>query len=249
MPFKVKATLIGFLGNTERYPCHFNHKVGDEVIFDGEKYIGRLCSDVWPMLTPKVAAIFAAGPRYVEPIYYHPFWYAPLSTADPNMKKYDGIGFKNVLETIQEPPYCMAHLVPPNSFKWPPHHERTVAKDVMVICPDARTSAAFKLEPFDLADKGHAMPFFRRMMTILDKVLKNQGIKTGKIIDEFSKEQRYGIYPALSPQIMGPLIEELTLMDYLVIEDGKAIVTKKGMVKLENFKLSLSPEEREALAM
>ena len=38
MPFKVKATLIGFLGNTERYPCHFNHKVGDEVIFDGEKY-------------------------------------------------------------------------------------------------------------------------------------------------------------------------------------------------------------------
>ena len=35
MPFKVKATLIGFLGNTERYPCHFNHKVGDEVILLG----------------------------------------------------------------------------------------------------------------------------------------------------------------------------------------------------------------------
>jgi len=93
------------------------------------------------------------------------------------------------------------------------------------------------------------LPFFRRMMTILDKVLKNQGIKTGKIIDEFSKEQRYGIYPALSPQIMGPLIEELALMDYLVIEDGKAIVTKKGMAKLENFKSSLSPEERKALVM
>jgi hypothetical protein len=86
-------------------------------------------------------------------------------------------------------------------------------------------------------------------MTILDKVLKNQGIKTAKIIDEFSKEQRYGIYPALSPQMMGPLIEELTLMNYLVIEDGKAILTKKGMAKLENFKLSLSPEEREALEM
>jgi hypothetical protein len=165
------------------------------------------------------------------------------------MKKYDGVGFKNVLETIQEPSYCMTHLVPPNSFKWPPHHERTVAKDVMVICPDARTSAAFKLEPFDLADKGHALPFFRRMMTILDTVLKNQGIKTAKIIDEFSKEQKYGIYPALSPQMMGPLIEELTLMNYLVIEDGKAIVTKKGMTKLEDFKASLSSEERNALKM
>jgi uncharacterized repeat protein (TIGR04076 family) len=98
--FKVKTTLIAFLGNTKRYPCHFDHKVGDEIVFDGEKYIGRLCSDVWPLLTPKVSAIFAAGPRYVEPGYYYPFWYAPLSTADPNMKKHDGIGFRNVFETF-----------------------------------------------------------------------------------------------------------------------------------------------------
>jgi hypothetical protein len=33
----------------------------------------------------------------------------------------------------------------------------------------------FKLEAFDLADKGYALPFFRRMMTILDKVLKKRG--------------------------------------------------------------------------
>jgi hypothetical protein len=69
------------------------------------------------------------------------------------------------------------------------------------------------------------------------------------IIDEFSKEQRDGIYPALSPQIMGPLIEELDLMDYLDIEDGKAVVTQKGGAKLEDFKSSLSAEEREALEM
>ena len=48
---------------------------------------------------------------------------------------------------------------------------------------------------------------------------------------------------------MGPLIEELTLMDYLVIEDGKATVTERGMAKLENFKSSLSSEERNALEM
>ena len=40
--FKVKATVVGFLGDTKRYPCHFNHKIGDEVIWDGEKFIGRL---------------------------------------------------------------------------------------------------------------------------------------------------------------------------------------------------------------
>jgi uncharacterized repeat protein (TIGR04076 family) len=247
MPFKVKTTLIGFLGNTKRYPCHFNHKVGDEVIFDGEKYIGRLCPDVWPLVVPRVAAIFAAGPRYFEPIYYSPFWYAPLGSVDPNMKKYDGLGFKNVLETIKEPPYCMTHLVPPNSFKWPPHKERTVAKDIIVICPDARTSTAFKLEAFDLADKGYALPFFRRMMTILDKVLKKQGIKTDKIIDEYSKKQREEIYPALSPQIMVPLLEELVLMKYLNIKKGKAVVTPKGEAKLKNFKTNLSSKEREAL--
>jgi hypothetical protein len=53
----------------------------------------------------------------------------------------------------------------------------------------------------------------------------------------------------LSPQIMGPLIEELDLMDYLDIEDGKAVVIKKGGAKLEDFKSSLSAEEREALEM
>ncbi len=247
--FKVKATVIAFLGDENKYPCHFNHKIGDEVIFDGEKYIGRLCSDVWPMLTPKVAAVFAAGPRYVEPIYYYPFWYAPVSTADPTMKKYDGMGFRNVLKTIVPPPYDMANLTPPNAFVWPPHGERTVAKDVTVICPDTRTSMLMKLEAFDLADKGHALPYFRRMMTILSKVMKNQGIKTDKIIDEFSKEQREGIYPALSYQLMGPLTEELNLMNYLNIEDGKASVTEKGAAKLESFKSTLSAEEREALKL
>jgi len=84
-------------------------------------------------------------------------------------------------------------------------------------------------------------------MTILDKVLKKQGIKTDKIIDEYSKKQRDEVYPALSPQIMVPLLEELVLMNYLNIKKGKATVTKKGAAKLENFKSSLSNEEREVL--
>jgi len=43
------------------------------------------------------------------------------------------------------------------------------------------------------------------------------------------------------------LTEELELMDYLEVQNGKATVTKSGEAKLEDFKTSLSEEEREAL--
>jgi hypothetical protein len=82
-------------------------------------------------LAQKIDGIYKAGPRYREWGYYYPFWYAPVSTYDPAYKKYDGIGFKNVLETIEEPRYHMAHLRPANSFKWPPHPERTVASGLL----------------------------------------------------------------------------------------------------------------------
>lgn len=247
--FQVKATLIMFLGDLENYPCHFGHKIGDEIIFDGERYIGRLCSDVWPSLTQKVMDLHAAGPRYIDPGYYNPFWYAPCSKADPGMKKYDGLGYRNVLKTIEPPPYNMANLVPPNAFKWPPHPERTVAKDAAVVCPDLRSSAVFVLEAFDLSEKGYDTPYFRRQMAILDKVLNRPGIEMDKILDTFSKQSQEEIYPALSPQIMEPLTEELEIMDYLKVENGKVSVTGKGEEKLEAFKSSLSAEEREALEM
>jgi len=59
--FQVKATVVAFLGNEEVYPCHFKHKIGDEVIFDGESYHGRLCPDVWSRIVPKVEAMHQAG--------------------------------------------------------------------------------------------------------------------------------------------------------------------------------------------
>lgn len=245
--FKVKATLTEFLGDLDNYPCHFCHNVGDEVIFDGEKYIGRLCPDVWPILTPKVAALHCAGPRYVDPEYYYPFWYCCVSKSDPSKKKYDGLGFRNVLKTREVPPYHMATLIDPNAFKWPPHPERSVAKDPMVKCPDLRTAAVFRLEAFDLSDKGFDVPYFRRQMSILDKVLNNQGIEPEKIIDTFSQELKDEVYPPLSPEMMTPLIEELELMEYLEIKDRTATVTEKGKVKLEDYKASLTDEEREAL--
>jgi uncharacterized repeat protein (TIGR04076 family) len=247
--FQVKATVVGFLGDEETYPCHFQHKVGDEFIYDGEKYIGRICPHMALLLIPRMMPLCAAGPRIIQHGYYFPFWYAPVSVKDPNLKKYDGLGFRNVFKTITEDKFHMRNLQPLDAFTWPPQKERTVGKRVGVVCGDTRTAMAMKIEAFDLSDKGDATPYFRRQMSILHKVLPKPGIKVDKILNEFSKEQIEGIYPALSPIMVQALSEELELMDYLEIKDGKASVTKKGEKKLEDFKSTLTTEEREALKM
>lgn len=62
--FKVKATVVGFLGDVSKYPYHFNHKVGYELIWTGGEFKGRLCPAILPMIAEKVAALYAAGSRY-----------------------------------------------------------------------------------------------------------------------------------------------------------------------------------------
>lgn len=243
LPFKVRAKLVAFLGDEEKYPCHFAYKLGDEIIWDGEKFTGRICPYLLPELSTKVFWLFAAGPRYKEIGYYFPFWYASISLKDPDRKKYDGIGFKPVLKSQEPYPG-----VPLGAFQWPPVNER-LFKDVTVVCPDIRTSALFKLEAFDLADKGDSTTYFRRQMMILDRVLKKQGIDVDKIIDEFTEEERYEIYPPLSQMLIKVLVEELELLNYLQVKDGKAYVTDRGEAKLKTFKESLSEEERQALKL
>ena len=84
-------------------------------------------------------------------------------------------------------------------------------------------------------------------MCILDRVLPKSEIAVEDIINEFTKEEIEDIYPALSQMLINCLVEDLELMGYLTIEDGKATVTQKGKTKLENFKATLTAEEREAL--
>ncbi len=43
MPFKVRFRLTAFMGNEKEYPCHFGYKIGDEFVYDGERFIGRVC--------------------------------------------------------------------------------------------------------------------------------------------------------------------------------------------------------------
>ena len=249
--FKVKATVVGFLGDEEKYPCHFQHKIGDEFIYDGEKFVGRICAHVASSLIPRMMTLYAAGPRVIPTAgYYHPFWYSPVSAKDPSLKKYDGLGFRNVFKTYVEPKHSLASQIPAGAFQWPPSKERNVSMtSSRVVCGDTRTSAAFKIEAFDLNDKGDGTPYFRREMIILSKVLPKQGIAVGSILNEFSRDEIEIPYPALSPVMVQVLVEELELMGYLKIQDGKASVTRKGEAKLNEFKKGLSEEEKQALNM
>jgi hypothetical protein len=193
--------------------------------------------------------VHASGPRYKDYLFYYPFLYAPVSLDDPSLKKYDGLGFRNVFQTYTEPKYHMANLASSGTFLWPPPEKRFTQRDVRVICPDYRTSVVVKIEAFDLSDKGRNIPYFRREMTILDKILRKPGIEANKILNEFSKEQIEGIYPALSQVMVLSLLEEMELMGYLEIKDGKVFTNKKAEAKLNRFKASLSAEERSALKL
>jgi uncharacterized repeat protein (TIGR04076 family) len=247
--FKVKATVVNMLGDTEKYPCHFNYKIGDSFIWTGAEFKGRICPAFLPIIGQKVSDLYSAGPRWVDSMYYVPFWYSPPSVYDPSLKKYDGIGFKPVFKTIPDIKYGMSVLRDPNSFKWPPHPERTVSKDIMVTCPDYRTSVVLKLEAFDLADDGDCITYFRRMMVILHKVQAKGEVEIKKIIDEFSPKERDEIYPPLSQILIDCLVEELELIGYMEIKKNGASVTDKGKEKLKSFVASLDAEEREALGV
>jgi hypothetical protein len=154
------------------------------------------------------------------------------------------------LKNYVEPEYYLTGMTPANAYNWPSYPERTIAKDTSrVICPDNKTFMAMKLEAFDLSDKGYDIPFFRRQMAILSKVQAKPEIALDKILDEFSKEQIEVIYPALSQIMVQILSEELELMGYLKIRNGKASVTRKGVTKLRDFQKKLTAAEREALKL
>jgi len=245
--FKVKATVVDFIGDKEKYPCHHQYNMGDEFVFDGANFIGGICPSLAISVVPKMMELHSAGPRYKDYIHYYPFLYAPVSREDPSLKKYDGLGYRNIFTSYTEPKYSVANLVSSGAFHWPPPDKRITHRDIRVVCPDYRTSVVVKIEAFDLSDKGRNIPYYRREMAILDKLIKKPGIRKDEIIGEFSKEQIEGIYPALSQVMVESLLEELELMDYLEIKDEKVFAKQKAQAKLDDFRGSLSAEERQAL--
>jgi uncharacterized repeat protein (TIGR04076 family) len=247
--FKVKAVVVDFIGDKERYPCHHGYRLGDEFIFDGAEFTGGICPSLAMTVVPTMMQVHADGPRYTDYVHYYPFLYAPLSAEDPAMKKYDGLGYRNVLKTIREPKYHVANLAGSGAFKWPPPEKRITHRDIRMVCPDYRTSVVVRIEAFDVSDAGRNIPFYRREMSILDKVLKKPGIKAKDILGEFTREQVEGIYPALGQAMVESLLEELELMGYVEIKGGKVTAGKKAETKLKDFIRGLSAEERKALKL
>jgi uncharacterized repeat protein (TIGR04076 family) len=247
--FKVKVTVVGFLGDEATYPCHFGHKIGDEFIYDGEKFEGRICPHALPMIMPQLWSLYDAGPRYVQPAYYSPFWYVPLTGRDPSMKQYDGVGWRVLREPPEEPPYCLGVLTPKGGFSYPTLSERTVLKNVTVVCPDARTSAIFGLEAFDLNELGDATPYFRKQMALLDVARKNPGIDVDAMRDKLSQAHREEIYPLAAPVLVRALIEQLESLNYVEIRDDAVSITRAGEDKLKAFVEGLPEEERRALEL
>jgi uncharacterized repeat protein (TIGR04076 family) len=245
--FKVKAVVVGFLGDKEKYPCHHQYNLGDEFTFDGASFSGGICPSLAIEAVPMMMNIHAAGPRYRGYIYYYPFLYAPQSLDAPELKKYDGLGYKNIFSNYTEPKYSLATLASSGAFTWPPPDTRMPAGSVTITCPDYRTSVRLKIEAYDLSDAGRNIPFFRREMTILDKILRKPGIEAAKIMDEFTREQIDGIYPAFSPIMVQVLLEEMELVGYVEVREGKVYAAPKAAVRFNEFKNSLSRDEIKAL--
>jgi uncharacterized repeat protein (TIGR04076 family) len=247
--FKVRAIVVDFKGDKEKYPCHHGYKLGDEFIFDGASFIGNICPSLALTAVPRMIEVHAAGPRYKDYIHYYPFLYAPHSIEDPTFKKYDGLGYRNIFENYDVPRYHVANLASSGAFAWPPPEHRIEHRDVKLVCPDYRTSVVVKIEAFDVSDAGRNIPFFRREMSILDKVLKKTGIRTEDILGEFTREQIEVIYPALSQAMVESLLEELEITGYVKIQDGRVTAGEKARAKLRDFIAGLSATERKALQL
>jgi len=256
--FKVKATVVGFDEDEKKHPCHFRYKVGDTIIWDGEKFIGRICPSILRPFAEKVSILYSSGGRHKEgelPNSYLPFFHSPYSIYDPSYKKYDGVGFR---PTLERPEQNYKYIPDVTLFDDPPGGKLLggpgtgIRKKEVLVCGDRHTRMRMELEAFDLVDYGDGLPYTRRTLSILNKISKKPGIPVNKIIEEFDDFERDNIYPTLGQNLIWTLVGELAILDYVVLDDGregKVTITEKGKKKLEDFRNSLTPEEREALKL
>jgi uncharacterized repeat protein (TIGR04076 family) len=246
--FQVKATVVGFLGDEEVFPCHFRHKIGDELIYDGEELHGRICPHALVGLMPQLYALYCAGPRYIQPAYYLPFWYTPETERGASMQPYDGVGWKVRKEAAPQAPHSLGVLTPRGGFNTPTLTERTVCKQVEFVCPDSRTSAVFRLEAFGLNEIGDSIPYFRLQMVLLAVARRYPGMAVDGMRDKLSQQRREEIYPLAAPVLVRAMVEDLESLHYVQVRDDAVFITGAGEHKLDAFIAGLPEEDREALA-
>jgi len=220
MAFEVKATLVGFLGDEEHFPCHFLYKVGDSFTYDGEEFHGRICAGLIQPMLPVIQAVRNAGMRYSENIEYR---YSGLSAVDPSMAKYDGLGFRPLKEVPEGalPRHVQALAVKPA--------ERRTRAGWTFVCNDARTSALFVVEPTDISRRGHDMPHYKRSMAMLEKINAEPGITLDDILEKFTEWDRNEVYPPLTRAVAECLLDQMEQVNYLEIRGGKYYPRERAM--------------------
>ena len=58
--FKVRCELVAFEADEQKFPCHFNYKIGDEIYFDGVYFTGRICPGLFPSMMPVKAVLICS---------------------------------------------------------------------------------------------------------------------------------------------------------------------------------------------
>jgi len=221
MPFKVRCTLVCFMGDEERFPCHFNYKIGDSFIFDGEKFIGRICPGLFATGMPTISVLHRSGSVHPSRI---TFRYSGLSARDKSMKKYDGMGFR----PLQAPPEGAL----PQHVKLLSAAPKTEFENGWgFVCGDSRTSAYFAGEAYDLADVGDSTPYYRRQMAILDKIKARPGLTAKEVVAGFTDWERNEIYPPLTQFNTRLFMDELAATGYIEYHGIKAYPAARGTAK------------------
>jgi hypothetical protein len=64
----------------------------------------------------------------------------------------------------------------------------------------------------DLSDSEYAMPFYRREISILEKIEAEPGIKTTEILNRFTEFERDEIGPPLTPVLLEVMLDALSDM-------------------------------------
>jgi uncharacterized repeat protein (TIGR04076 family) len=217
MPFKVKCTLIGFMNDVEKFPCHFDYKIGEEFTYDGERIEGRICPGVLLTMVPTIWQTFFSGKRAYERII---FKYSGLSAKDPSMKQYDGIGYR----PLKEAPAGSGNR---SSIVVSPDRPTELKGGGSFACADCRTSAYFSVEPIDIASGGYTLPYYRRELSVLEKVIKNPGATVAEILEKFTDFERDEIYPPLYEVNVQLMLDELEEVGYVELREGKAYPGKR----------------------
>ncbi len=208
------------MGDEGRFPCRFGYKVGDEFIYDGERFIGRICPGILIPMAPVIKTMQELGNKLSQNSVYK---YSGLVRRDASMKKYDGVGYA----PIQKFPAGTDKKYTANASPVP---SKKGIKGWPIACQDSRILALFNAEIIGLSDKGMNKPYYRREMQILKKVKDQPGIYPAAIFKSFTKWERENIFPPLTQIMFDVLVEELIATGFIEMRAKKLFLINNSSI-------------------